>query len=175
MKLLLFLSIPLLTITHPSQSTTHPLPLPGDNRAVYFEWTPALVPSNPSKPLLLFNHFFRSYEATCRVHYDTYTAPVLELSLGWGHLLVRSKPLPPFHRGQTYRILVFWRKVPGGTEACIVLDGRIVGHKVGPFCRATWLQNLRVGARDLIPVSDPTFPSCQHVDGTLRNFVLVEW
>ena len=177
MKLLLILSIPLLTISHPTESPVYPLPLPGYNRAVYFEWTPSAVPSNPAKPLLLFNHFFKSPEATFRTYYigTTYTQPILQLSLGTGHLIVNSKVLPPFKRGRTYSILVFWRRVPGGTEACIMLDGRIVGHKVGPFCRATWLQPLRVGARDLIPVNDPTFPSCQHVDGQLKNFVIVEW
>lgn len=166
-----------LTVLGPSQSKVDRVVVPREG-AIIVKWTPAKNPTIPSRPLLLNNHFVKhdsGGELRLRVHYETYSAPVLELHLDW-KVALRGNPLAPFERGRTYEVIAFWRDAPGRpgqTECGIFLkreneSGNLIAHSlVGQFHPPAAKIPLRVGAEKASSTIDPTFPSVHWVDGQM--------
>ena len=78
LKLLYFVLA--LTISNASQVVQAPLELPGQQGVVVVQWTPTLA--HPA----VFNHFVNAPgRLLLRNHYDSYSLPVLELSIGAVH------------------------------------------------------------------------------------------
>jgi len=154
-----------LNITHASQVLQVPLDLPGPQGVIVVKWTPQLA------RLPVFNHFLNAPgRVLLRNHYVTYSQPVLELSIGAVHH-VRSVPVQ-YIFAQDHQIIAWWRHVGTMFEAGVMLDGRIVGYLFEPARPYnTWTAGTWVGGRDWTPVSDVTFPGCQHVDGVMSLWV----
>lgn len=162
----LIYSMLFLSIFNASQVLQVPLDLAGPQGAIVVSWTPALTKAP------IFNHFLNAPGRVClRNHYRDYQTPVLELTLGPGTHTCRSIPVI-YRAGATYTIITFWRHVGGMMEMGIYLDGRIVGHTWEPAKPyQTWPAMTYIGARNTIPVSDPSFPGCAHIDGQMDIWV----
>lgn len=162
----LIYSMLFLSIFNASQVMQVPLDLPGPQGAIVVSWTPALT--HPP----IFNHFLNAPgRVVLRNTYITYSKPVIELTIGYGTHSCRSRPVT-YATAQTCQIFAFWRHVGAMFEMGIYLDGRLVGHTWEPAKPyGTWPAVAYIGGRDLQPVGDPTFPGCQHLDGTANIWV----
>lgn len=169
-------TLPAFSVTQPTDAKRFRAPAPGDAALIYLEWTPSAVPSNPSKPRLIFNHLARTEfngDVMLRTYYNgDYYGPTW-IQLTHGSRVVVFAPFA-FVRGRKYHIAAWWRPVPGGIEAGVGIDGRFVGVEVVPRVpRPNRVDGWLVGARNDDPVSDPMFPGVQHADGVIENFALV--
>lgn len=168
MQFQVLLFIAALVVTQPNDSVVHKVYHPGEAGAVHFVWTPACT----KKPV--FNHFVNAPMLLLRTHYTPGYQSILQLSVGQVHHL-RSNVIQ-IAPGEHYRIIAFWRHVGTMFEAAVYVNGRLVGHLFEPArTYKSWSGFAWIGARNLIPVSDPTFPGCQHADGKMGDFLLLKW
>lgn len=167
----LILCILALVVTKPQDAKYVPMHLPGESGIIVAEWTPLGVAGSNSK--FIFNHLLHAERRiTFGTHYEAYTRPVLRLSIGAVHH-VRSMPVS-IVRHRKHVIIAFWRRAGPMFEAGLYLDGHLVGHTWEPWRDfKTWTWPSWVGARNLIPISDPSFPrgARQHADGKLSMWI----
>ena len=164
------LALALLLVTKPMDGRLVTADLPGPQGIIVVEWTPADPPSNPAKPVPIFNHFVAHPKLLLGMHYVDYATPIVRFSVGAAHHL-RSVPVD-VTRGRRNVIVAFWRNVGPNIEAAILWNGRYVAHLFEPrqsfpsYPAGTW-----IGCRNEIPVGDPGFPGVQHADGLLSVWI----
>lgn len=157
-----------LTVTKPNDALPVQLDTPGSAGVVVFDWIPALT----APPI--FNHFISLPTVTFGTHYQDYQNPVLRFTVGGVHHL-RTQTVR-FQRNRRHNLIAFWRRLGDDLELGVFLDGRLVGYSLQPYQGyTTWKAGGWIGARNLRPVDDPTFPGVQHADGKMENFAMVMW